>query len=65
MTEFLFRDDSYLKSTPAVVTTIEPDGSIVLDRTVFYATSGGQPGDSGVLERADGTQVLISQCGAS
>jgi len=36
-----------------------PDGAIVLDRTVFYATSGGQPGDSGRLVRDDGSAVAI------
>jgi misacylated tRNA(Ala) deacylase len=59
MTEFVFRSDSYLRSTPAKVTEILPDGGIVLDRTVFYANSGGQPGDSGRLTRADGTVVEI------
>jgi len=60
MTEFLFRDDSYLQSARALVTAITPEGGIVLDRTIFYATSGGQPGDSGVLERADGSAVAIA-----
>jgi misacylated tRNA(Ala) deacylase len=32
----------------------------VLDRTVFYATSGGQPGDSGRLTKADGTAIPIA-----
>ena len=58
MTEFLFRDDSYLRSTPATVVALTEEGGIVLDRTVFYATSGGQPGDSGRLERADGTSLV-------
>ncbi len=60
MTEFLFRDDSYLQSLPATVTAVTPDGGIVLDRTIFYATSGGQPGDTGRLELADGSFINLS-----
>jgi misacylated tRNA(Ala) deacylase len=46
MTEFLFRDDPYLRGAAAIVTTCGPDG-VELDRTPFYASSGGQPGDTG------------------
>lgn len=60
MTDFLFREDSYLQSVAATVTEITPDGGVVLDKTVFYAASGGQPGDSGVLQRADGSAVAIA-----
>lgn len=59
MTDFLFRDDSYLRSTPATVVAVLPEGGVVLDRTVFYAASGGQPGDSGRLLREDGTSVVV------
>ncbi|HET8995764.1 MAG TPA: alanyl-tRNA editing protein [Acetobacteraceae bacterium] len=48
MTEKLFLDDPRLRSAEATVQTSAPAG-IVLDRTVFYARSGGQPGDTGVL----------------
>ncbi|MEQ9332817.1 alanyl-tRNA editing protein [Thalassobaculum sp.] len=58
MTEELFREDAYLKSCKATVTAVGETG-IVLDRTVFYPTGGGQPGDSGTLTRADGTAVPI------
>jgi misacylated tRNA(Ala) deacylase len=58
-TECLFRDDSYLKECSARVVAITEQG-IVLDRTVFYATSGGQPGDGGTLTKPDGTIVPIA-----
>ena len=57
MTEELFRDDSYLKSCTAKVLASGPDG-VVLDRTVFYPTGGGQPGDSGTLTGTGGTIVI-------
>jgi misacylated tRNA(Ala) deacylase len=59
-TECLFRDDSYLKSCDARVVAITEQGGIVLDRTVFYATSGGQPGDTGTLSTAGGVTVPIA-----
>jgi misacylated tRNA(Ala) deacylase len=48
MTERLFLDDATLAKTSAVVVSATPAG-IVLDRTIFYARGGGQPGDTGVL----------------
>ena len=48
-TECLFRDDSYLKDCEARIVAVTDQGGIVLDRTIFYATSGGQPGDTGSL----------------
>jgi misacylated tRNA(Ala) deacylase len=59
-TSLLFRDDAYLKTTPANVLAITDRGGIVLDRTVFYATGGGQPGDVGTLKRADGSLIPIA-----
>jgi misacylated tRNA(Ala) deacylase len=59
-TTALFRDDFYLSTTEAIVTGIREDGGIELDQTCFYATSGGQPGDSGFFERADGSRVEIA-----
>lgn len=60
-TELLYRDDFYLSTLEAVVTVIHEDGGIEFDRTCFYATSGGQPGDTGSLERADGTRIKLGQ----
>jgi len=53
-TDFLFRDDAYRTEAEATVLAINDRRGIVLDRTVFYATGGGQPGDSGRLARNTG-----------
>ncbi len=58
MTEKLFLDDPRLRTAEATVQASTPEG-IVLDRTVFYARSGGQPGDVGVL-RWDGGETPIA-----
>ncbi|MBD9372070.1 alanyl-tRNA editing protein [Rhizobium sp. ARZ01] len=55
----LFRDDFYLSTAEAVVTAVHEDGGIELDQTCFYATSGGQPGDTGFFERADGSRIAL------
>ena len=49
MTEQLYRADAYLRETTANVLSVNDRGGIVLDRTPFYASAGGQPGDRGVL----------------
>ncbi|SFM17596.1 alanyl-tRNA editing protein [Shimia aestuarii] len=49
MTELLFREDAYLKEAEACVVAYTPEGGVVLDRSIFYPTGGGQPGDSGQL----------------
>ncbi len=56
--ELIFRDDAYQKSCEATVTSAD-GGGIRLDRTVFYPTGGGQPGDSGVLRLEDGSEIRI------
>jgi misacylated tRNA(Ala) deacylase len=60
MTEFVFREDWTAKTLPVTVTAVTPDAGIVLDRTIFYATSGGQPGDTGYLKRTNGEQIAIT-----
>ena len=59
MTEELFREDAYLKSCDATVTRVNDLGGILLDRSVFYPTGGGQAGDKGVLRLASGEVVEI------
>jgi misacylated tRNA(Ala) deacylase len=49
VTEALFRQDAYLRDAPAQVVAHTPEGGIVLDRSIFYPTGGGQPGDCGHL----------------
>jgi len=59
MTERLYEDDSQLPTMQARVVASGPEG-IELDRTVFYARGGGQPGDVGVL-RWDGGETIIAE----
>jgi misacylated tRNA(Ala) deacylase len=59
MTDPLFRDDAYARDCTATVTAVNDRRGIVLDRTVFYPTGGGQPGDRGVL-LWDGGEIPIA-----
>ena len=60
MTEQLYRTDAYLRDCTAKVLAVNERGGIVLDRTVFYAAAGGQPGDKGLLEMEDGGSCPIA-----
>ncbi|MEM7464704.1 MAG: alanyl-tRNA editing protein [Pseudomonadota bacterium] len=55
-----FLDDAYLTACEGIVVEVNESGGIILDETNFYATSGGQPGDTGYLERADGSHIKIA-----
>lgn len=59
MTLELFREDGYLKTCSAIVTAVDERG-IQFDQTVFYATGGGQPGDTGRCVNEDGSVVTVS-----
>src|SRR4051812_33378069 len=59
MTKLVFRDDSYARSCAARVVAVDARG-IRLDRTVFYPTGGGQPGDTGILRLPSGATVAIA-----
>ena len=53
-TDLLFLRDAYLQEATATVLDIR-ENAVVLDRTIFYATGGGQPHDTGSL----GGQVVV------
>jgi misacylated tRNA(Ala) deacylase len=58
-TEELFRDDGYLRQCTARIVAVGERG-VELDRTVFYPTGGGQPGDRGVLKLEDGRELIVT-----
>ncbi|MBX6376391.1 MAG: alanyl-tRNA editing protein [Acetobacteraceae bacterium] len=57
-TEAIFRADPHARECVARVLAARPEG-VVLDRTVFYAQGGGQPGDQGTL-RWDGGEMAVA-----
>lgn len=59
-TDCLFREDSFLRDCTARVLGVTDQGGIVVDRTCFYATSGGQPGDRGALVTAAGLELPLA-----
>jgi misacylated tRNA(Ala) deacylase len=59
-TECLFRDDAYCQTCDARIVEITDRRGLVLDRTVFYATSGGQPGDGGTVTTDEGASITIA-----
>ncbi|WP_121065335.1 alanyl-tRNA editing protein [Chachezhania antarctica] len=54
-----FAVDAYRRTAPAVVTAVTEDG-ITVDRSLFYATGGGQPGDAGKLEWDGGSCPILT-----
>jgi misacylated tRNA(Ala) deacylase len=54
MTDLLFRDDPYQTGADCRIIAHTPEGGLIVDRSIFYATGGGQPGDSGMLDWAGG-----------
>jgi len=68
VTERLYYNDSFLRAFEAQVVSCEQEGDrwkVILDRTAFYPTSGGQPHDVGslggaaVIEVADAEEKVV------
>jgi misacylated tRNA(Ala) deacylase len=59
VTDLVFRQDAYIQQIDSVVTGHTPEGGILIDKTVFYPTGGGQPGDSGIVAW-DGGRLTIA-----
>jgi misacylated tRNA(Ala) deacylase len=58
-TELLYSTDAYVRSFDATVVEITPEGGVVLDRTAFYPTGGGQPHDVGTLSWDGGSAAVV------
>ena len=59
MTEALYLTDAYLKRFEAEVLRVTPEG-VLLDRTAFYPTGGGQPADRGRLGVSNGDSFDVT-----
>lgn len=60
MIELVFRNDAYTRDCTSRVLGLSGDGGIILERTVFYASAGGQPGDKGHLVLSSGEVCSIA-----
>lgn len=58
-TELLCALDAYLAEFDAAVLEVTEDGALVLDRTAFYPTGGGQPHDTGTLSWDGGSARVV------
>ena len=58
MTEALFKHDAYLQECKAQI-IVSSNEFVVLDKTVFYPTGGGQPGDTGQIKWNDNSVDVI------
>lgn len=54
----LYQTDAYLRTADMPLIGLHEDG-VLVDRTLFYPQGGGQPGDKGSLELADGTMIPV------
>ncbi|MEM3364728.1 MAG: alanyl-tRNA editing protein AlaXM [Candidatus Micrarchaeia archaeon] len=58
--KFLYLDDSYLKECESSVISVGDGRHIVLDKTIFYPSGGGQPSDKGkIIRLKDGREFVV------
>jgi Ser-tRNA(Ala) deacylase AlaX len=62
MKSALYMNDSYLKEFEAVVESVKDGKYVVLDKTAFYPTGGGQPSDTGAFA-CNGEQYPVVYAG--
>jgi misacylated tRNA(Ala) deacylase len=58
-TELLYATDAYLREFDARVIELTLEGGVILDRTAFYPTGGGQPHDLGTLSWVGGAASIV------
>ena len=59
-TGLLFRDDAYRNEAEGIVIGVH-DGFLVLDQTLFYPASGGQPSDAGTISLAGAAPLALAE----
>jgi misacylated tRNA(Ala) deacylase len=57
-TELLYATDAYLRAFDAHLVEVTAEGGVILDRTAFYPTGGGQPHDLGTLGWEGGSTTV-------
>ncbi|PYB69101.1 alanyl-tRNA editing protein [Thermoplasma sp. Kam2015] len=58
MTEKIYYDNMYLKEFDAEIVSVDSN-RLILNRTAFYPTGGGQPNDVGVILKGDARYRVI------
>jgi misacylated tRNA(Ala) deacylase len=60
VTDLLFREDAYQTAADCLIIGHTAEGGLIVDRSIFYPTGGGQPGDSGMLDWGGGRMPVAT-----